>query len=108
MICNNSRSIEVCLDCRVKQIHWIMKKYRYMILLIIFSLLSCSKTSILFDEAVGLDNQKKYLEAIIVWDKLIEYDPAHLSAYISRSADKFALGQYLEAIKDYWFIRNLQ
>ncbi|MCC8170243.1 MAG: hypothetical protein LIP00_00345 [Parabacteroides sp.] len=60
----------------------------------------------MFDEAVRLDNQEKYHEAIIVWNKLIRHNPAYLPAYINRGADKFALKQYAEAIKDYCYVIN--
>ena len=78
-----------------------MKRYKCIIIVIVLIFLSCSRTNKLFDEAVGLDNQKKYHEAIIVWNKLIQNNPTYLPAYINRGADKFELKQYSEAIKDY-------
>ena len=81
-----------------------MKKYKCIIIVIVLIFLSCSGTNKLFDEAVGLDNQKKYHEATIVWNKLIQNNPTYLPAYINRGADKFELKQYSEAIKDYCYV----
>lgn len=81
-----------------------MAKYKYIIIAIILLFSSCSKTNRLFVEAASLDNQKRYNEAIIIWNKLIQNDPTYLPAYINRGADKFALEQYSEAIKDYSYV----
>ena len=78
-----------------------MKRHKCIFIVIALLFLSCSRTNKLFDEAVSLDNQKKYHEAIVVWNKLIQNAPTYLPAYINRGADKFALKQYSEAIKDY-------
>lgn len=81
-----------------------MKRHNCIIIVIALLFLSCSRTNNLFDEAVSLDNQKKYHEAIVVWNKLIQNAPTYLPAYINRGADKFALKQYSEAIKDYCYV----
>ena len=81
-----------------------MKRHKCIFIVIALLFLSCSRTNKLFDEAVSLDNQKKYHEAIVVWNKLIQNDPTYLPAYINRGADKFALKQYSEAIKDYCYV----
>ena len=81
-----------------------MKRHKCIFIVIALLFLSCSRTNKLFDEAVSLDNQKKYHEAIVVWNKLFQNDPTYLTAYINRGADKFALKQYSEAIKDYCYV----
>lgn len=52
-------------------------------------------------EAEKLENEGKYLEAIILLDKAIKKDPNLLGAYINRAADKFDLKDYSSAITDY-------
>ena len=49
-----------------------MKRHKCIFIVIALLFLSCSRTNKLFDEAVSLDNQKKYHEAIVVWNKLIQ------------------------------------
>ena len=63
-----------------------MKRHNCIIIVIALLFLSCSRTNNLFDEAVSLDNQKKYHEAIVVWNKLIQNDPTYLPAYINPTA----------------------
>ena len=57
-----------------------MKRHKCIFIVIALLFLSCSRTNKLFDEAVSLDNQKKYHEAIVVWNKLIQNDPTYLPA----------------------------
>jgi len=78
-----------------------MKKNILPLLLFLF-LFSCSnKVEKLFNQAEILEQNKEYIEAIKILDKIIELNPDFLGAYINRGADYSALVQYKKAIKSF-------
>ena len=85
------------------------KMKNYIILLLALTASSCDFKSAkdYFNEAEKLEEQGKYSDAIPLLDKVIEKQPDYLGAIINRGADKAALKQYAEAIKDYELVLSI-
>ena len=63
---------------------------------------SCGRSAEdLLKEALVLENQGRYTDAIKILDQAIQKDSTYIGAYINRGADKSALKLYEDAIRDY-------
>ncbi|MCC8035730.1 MAG: tetratricopeptide repeat protein [Rikenellaceae bacterium] len=52
-------------------------------------------------QAEHLEDSGLFEDAILVWDKVLQRDPEHISALINRGVDKSILGDYRGATEDY-------
>ncbi|MDK2772929.1 MAG: tetratricopeptide repeat protein [Flavobacterium sp.] len=78
-----------------------LKKLSYILSFIILT--SCDFTSAesYYNQAIELSQQKKYENAILLFDKAIEKKDNFRPALINRAYCKAEIGDYKEAIKDY-------
>jgi tetratricopeptide (TPR) repeat protein len=83
-----------------------LNKYLFRFLLGLFSILIVNGCDLrtnksYLNEIERLETEEKYEESIKLLDKYIEKNPYTIDGYLSRGADKAALGMFTDAIEDY-------
>jgi hypothetical protein len=78
-----------------------MKKHLPVIIIILFTLSCKESTEDLFEKAARLANQKKYEDAVTVYDKLIKRNNKMQAAFYGRGFCHFQLKDYKNSLLDY-------